>query len=248
MTAALRPNLLAPSPNSRHPSADTRDWTDTWVCVGLAEQLDEVGAVLPATIGYHAVHVRRTTDGLIAALNARPFGGCASIPVHCGSTRNVRCPHLACAFSADPGVLDGANDPDGTARREFVGDGRRTVDVPLAQWSSLLFTIVTLGPATAHPLAALPAPPPATALGTAVLPGSWLATPGRVASTVAEILGGDVLNVVPNLTVLRHGADRAFAVFASPAGRNRSTVTWTHLGPAPAVDVTAILCGTSPMS
>src|SRR5258705_4519217 len=105
--------LLPPTSTGHYPSAETRDWTGTWVCVGLAEQLAEVGAVVPATIGYHATHVRRTEDGLVAAINARPFGGCVSVPVHCGSTQNVRCPQLACAFSEDGGVLDSRTDPSG---------------------------------------------------------------------------------------------------------------------------------------
>ncbi|OPX09312.1 hypothetical protein [Mycobacterium sp. AT1] len=248
MTAARRPNLLAPSPSGRHPSADTRDWTDTWVCVGVAEQLTGLGAVLPATIGYHAVHVRRTAAGLVAAVNARPFGGCASIPVHCGSTRNVKCPHLACAFSADGGILDDTNDPVGRQRAEFVGDGRRTVVLPLLQWSSLLFTTVTLTSAPPHPLEAVPAPLPATAVGSAVLPGNWLTTPPRVASAVVDAIGGDVVDVAPNLSLIQHGHRRALAVFSMPAGQNRSTVSWAHLGPAPALDVAAMLWGTSPTS
>jgi hypothetical protein len=181
-------------------------------------------------------------------VNARPFGGCASIPVHCGSTRNVKCPHLACAFSADGGVLDGTNDPGGVARAEFVGDGRRTVVLPLAQWSSLLFTIVTLAPVGPHPLAARPAPLAATAVGRAVLPGNWLTTPSRVAWAAAEAIGGDVVDVAPNLTLLQHGLSHTLAVFSQPAGRNHSTVTWTHLGAAPAIDMAATLWGTSPMS
>jgi len=248
VTAARRPNLLAPSASGRHPSADTRDWTDTWVCVGLEEELTEPGAVLPATIGYHAVHVRRTTAGLVAAVNARPFGGCASIPVHCGSTRNVKCPHLACAFSADGGVLDGANDPEGAARAEFVGDGRRTVTLPLAQWGSLLFVNVTVGPAAGHPLAGLPAPHPATAFGSAVLPGNWLTAPLRVASAAVDGIGGDVIPVAPNLVLVQHDWRRALAVFSKPAGQNHSTVVWAYLGPAPLADMAATLWGTSPTS
>ena len=248
MTTDRRPNLLAPSRSGRHPSADTRDWTDTWVCVGVVEQLTEPGAVLPATIGYHAVHVRRSAEGLVAAVNARPFGGCASIPVHCGSTRNVTCPHLACAFSADGGVLDGANDPEGAARAEFIGDGRRTVTLPLARWSSLLFTNVTLAaPVAAHPLAGVPAPQPATAFGSAALSGDWLSTPRRVAAAAADAIGGDVIPVAPNLVLIAHGHRNMFAVFSRPAGRNHSTVVWTHLGPAPAIDMAATLWGMSPL-
>jgi nitrite reductase/ring-hydroxylating ferredoxin subunit len=248
VTAVRQPNLLAPSPSGRHPSADTRDWTDTWVCVGVAEQLTEPGAVLPATIGYHAVHVRRTGAGLVAAVNARPFGGCASIPAHCGSTRNVKCPHLACAFSADEGVLDGANDPDGAARAEFVGDGRRTVTLPLAQWSSLLFTNVTLAPAIPHPLAGVPAPRAASTIGSAVLQGNWLATPLRVASVAVDTLGGDVIPVAPNLMLIQHGLDGTLAVFSKPAGQNHSTVVWTNLGPAPAIDMARVVRAGGPVT
>ena len=71
---AARANLLLqPSSTGAHPSAASTDWTGIWVCVGFAGQLTEIGAVLPATIGYHGVHVRRTGDGLVAAVNARPW-------------------------------------------------------------------------------------------------------------------------------------------------------------------------------
>lgn len=119
--------LLQPASTGRHASADTADWTGVWVGVGFAGQLTEVGAILPATIGHHGIHVRRDAHALVAAFNARPFGGCMSVPVHCAATRNVRCPHLACAFSQDSGVLDDTTDPGGRARAEFTGDGRRRV-------------------------------------------------------------------------------------------------------------------------
>lgn len=233
--AAARPNmLLEPVSTGRHVSADTTDWTATWVCVGFVEQLTEVGAVLPATIGHHAAHVRRTGDGLVAAFNARPFGGCMSIPMHCGSTRNVRCPHLACAFSADAGVLDRNTDPTGRARAEFVGDGRRTVEMPLAQRGPLLFVNVTLeepvplvipdpyAPGTLVPVAA----------GSQLVPGNWVTTPQRAASAVARALGTDAETsaVPPNLAMVRFGGD-TFAALSRPAGHTRSTVVWAlHRG------------------
>src|SRR5258705_10666087 len=85
--------LLTPTWTGHHPSAETTDWTGTWVCVGLAEQLADVGAVLPATIGYHATHVRRTEDGLVAAINARPFG------VACRSRCTAEAPRMSGAHS-----------------------------------------------------------------------------------------------------------------------------------------------------
>lgn len=231
--------LLRPASGGRHPSADGSDWTNTWVCVGFSEQLTEVGAVLPATIGYHAAHVVRTSGGLRAAINARPFGGCMSVPVHCGSTQNVRCPHLACAFSAHGEVLDSSNDPGGHARAEFLGDGRRVVEVPLTQWGSLLFVNITL---TAPDALSLPAAAPRGTLvadGSQLVSGNWLTTPERAALAVTAALGGrEVLAVSPNVVVVPgvsaggvsgSGAG-TFVALSRPAGHTRSTVVWAVFG------------------
>ncbi|AQA02097.1 hypothetical protein BVC93_06260 [Mycobacterium sp. MS1601] len=217
--------LLQPASTRRHASADREDWTETWVGVGFAEQLTEVGAVLPATVGYHATHVRRTKSGLVAAVNARPFGGCMSVPAHCGSTRNVRCPHLACAFSEDTGVLDNARDPDGRARREFLGDGRREVKMPLAQWGSILFLNITLGSPAPLPVAAQPAPGPALRTGSSPVAGSWLVSAHREAA----LMGEPVSEVAPNVALARAGTT-TFAVISRPAGPTRSTLLWAELG------------------
>lgn len=134
---------------SRRSAADEKeDWTGRWVCVGLAEQLQHAGDVLPATVSRHALHVRREDGGrLTAARNARSFGGCMSVPVQCAGARKIRCPHLACGFSEDPGVLNDATDPDRRGRRQFLGaDPARLVPVPLAQWGPLLFVRVGTGP------------------------------------------------------------------------------------------------------
>lgn len=223
-------NLLMPTSTGRHPSADRTDWTGRWVCVGLAEQLVEVGAVLPATIGHHATHVRRTATGLIAAINARPFGGCVSIPVHCGSTRNVKCPHLACAFSEDGDVLDARSDPTGSARAQFVGDGRRTVTLPLAQRGSLVFVNVTMAEPPPLPVVARDGGDVVT-MGRRLLPGNWLDTPARVASAVVAAFdgGGETPSMpVPNLVTVGIGAD-VFVALSHPAGHTRSTVVWALL-------------------
>lgn len=225
--------LLNTTPAGRHHSAEGTDWTDTWVCVGLAEQLTEVGAVLPATIGHHGVHVRRTGNGLLAAVNARPFGGCMSVPVHCGSTRNVRCPHLACAFSEDGGVLDSRSDPTGRARVEFVGDGRRSVTLPLAQWGTLLFVNVTLRRPGPLPIAAANVPDTLVTVGSGsrLEAGSWLTTPARVAAEVAAGLGhsgAEITVIAPNLAITQAGSDTV-AALSRPAGQHRSTVVWAVL-------------------
>lgn len=226
-------NLLRPASVGMHPSADRGDWTDTWVGVGFVEQLTEVGAVLPATIGYHAAHVVRSPTGPRAAINARPFGGCMSVPVHCGSTRNVRCPHRACAFSEDGGVLDTRNDPHGRARAEFVGDGRRIVEVPLTQWGSLLFVNITLS-APAAP--AFPAASPhgaVAAAGSVLVSGNWCSAPSRAAAAVTAALGGDVTVVSPNVVVVGFSSaseTATFAILGRPAGQLRSILVWQVFG------------------
>jgi nitrite reductase/ring-hydroxylating ferredoxin subunit len=213
--------LLTSDQTARHPSADTTDCTGVWVCVGLSTQLTEVGTVLPATIGTRAVHVVRTATGLVAAYNARPFGGCTSIPAHCASTKHVRCPHLACAFSADTGVIDASSDPDGIRRAEFLGDGRRTVRLPLAQRGPLLFVNVTLGEPPPLPELSSLTHRTVTASGSRLVPGNWTVTPTRMAA--------ESVAAIPNLA-LTHGATATFAVFSRPAGHTRSTLVWALLG------------------
>src|SRR4051812_90195 len=161
----LRPVVLSRRP----PPPEAEDWTGRWVCVGFADQLAQPGDVLPAGVGGHALHVRRAGDGtLAAAFNARPFGGCMSVPVQCTGARKIRCPHLACAFSEDPGVLGDGNDPDRTARRQFVGaDPARLVPVPLARWGPLLFLHV----------ATVPPPPPLEAVLAPCTPAGALPAP-----------------------------------------------------------------------
>lgn len=138
--------LLLPVVYSRRTAAERLDWTGQWVCVGVAEQLRHPGAVLPAGLGEHPVHVRRNQAGeLVAAFNARPFGGCVTVPGHCAGSQKIRCPHLACAFSADPDVLDDQTDPGGRSRLQFTGTSeKRTALLPLTRWGSLVFVNVTM--------------------------------------------------------------------------------------------------------
>jgi hypothetical protein len=199
--AALRPVVFT----RRRPQAEAEDWTGRWACVGFADQLPHVGDVLPATVSGHAVHVRRERDGtLAAAFNARPFGGCMSIPVQCAGVRKIRCPHLACGFSEDPGVLGDGNEPERTARRQFVGtDPTRLVPVPLGQWGPLLFVHVAPTPALAleavlAPLRTGPGIPApeclrATAVAEQELPIGWRTGARAVVATLATRCGTGTL-------------------------------------------------------
>jgi hypothetical protein len=144
--ATMRPVAYARRRGAR--AAATEDWTTTWVCVGFAEQLARTGDLLPITISGHALHVRRDDAGtLSAALNARPFGGCMSIPLQCSGGRKIRCPHTACAFSEDPDLVSPHTDDGERLVAQFVGsDPARLVPVRLERWGSLLFVNLSPGP------------------------------------------------------------------------------------------------------
>jgi hypothetical protein len=146
----LRPVAYARRRGAGAPAGE--DWTSTWVCVGFAEQLSRPGDLLPATVSRHALHVRRADDGVLrAALNARPFGGCMSIPVQCSGARKIRCPNVACAFSEDPNLVSPHTDEGARVLPQFVGfNPARLVPVRLERWGSLLF--VNLSRALVAPL------------------------------------------------------------------------------------------------
>ena len=256
--AGLRPVVLS----RRRPRAEAEDWTERWVCVGFADQLAHAGDVLPATVSGHGLHVRRAGDGtLAAAFNARPFGGCMSVPVQCAGARKIRCPHLACGFSEDPGVLGDHNDPDRTARRQFVGaDPARLVPVPLARWGPLLFVHVgaVAAPAVEEALAPLRTSVPddcrATAVAEQVLPLGWRSGPRAVVATLATRCGAGALReqeaggvatltapdggaqltcqlVEPHLLLARHSGQLLAALFR-PVAPDRCSVLSAVLHPA----------------
>jgi hypothetical protein len=230
--AALRPVVFT----RRRPRADAEaeDWTGRWVCVGFADQLRHGGDLLPATVSGHAVHVRRAGDGtLAAAFNARPFGGCMSVPVQCAGARKIRCPHLACGFSEDPGVLGDANDPERTARRQFVGaDPTRLVPVPLAQWGPLLFVHVAtvpappldavLAPLRMGPGAPVPEDLRAIAVAEQDLPLGWRTGARAVVATLATRCGAGTL---------REQQIDAVSTLTAPAGAGQLScyLVWPHL-------------------
>lgn len=168
------------------------DWTDRWMCVGFADQLRSPGDVLPATLGLHAIHVRRDEVGLNAAFNAKPFGGCMSIPLQCAGAKKIRCPHLACAFSEDPGVLGETTDPAGGLRRQFVGDHPdRLVSIPLAPIGPLLFVYVGFSSPeppdwlSARVMDCLQGARTATGITEHVVAASWRAGPVHSAAALA---------------------------------------------------------------
>jgi hypothetical protein len=228
--AGLRPVAFT----RRRPQAEAEDWTGRWICVGFADQLAHVGDVLPATVSGHGLHVRRAEDGtLAAAFNARPFGGCMSVPVQCVGARKIRCPHLACGFSEDPGVLGDDNDPDRTARRQFVGaDPARLVPVPLARWGPLLFVHVATFPAPPlEPVMAslrtgsgalVPEDLRATDVAEQQFPLGWRAGPRAVAATLASRWGAGPLR--------EQLADGVSTLIAPTGARPLSCqLVWPHL-------------------
>ncbi|WP_298514733.1 hypothetical protein [uncultured Nocardioides sp.] len=131
-----------------------------------------------------------------------------SIPLQCAGAKKIRCPHMACAFSEDPGVLGEANDPSGALRRQFVGDHpARLVSIPLALVGPLLFVYVGFAsPASPDDLRTkvtrcLRGADRTSTVTERLLETSWQAGPARVAAALAA----------------RHGRDRAEV--ASRGGR-----------------------------
>ncbi|MET0899923.1 MAG: hypothetical protein ABWY45_18590, partial [Mycobacterium sp.] len=134
-------------------------------------------------------------------------------------------------------------DPGGRARAEFVGDGRRTVEIPVAQWGSLVFVNVTMSAPV--PLSIAGNRPPdglaPVVMGSQLVSGNWLSTPQRSAAMLVEALGRadvQVTDVAPNLVMVQCGTDM-FAAVSRPAGHTRSTLVWALLRPPtgiPAID------------
>lgn len=180
------------------------------MCVGFADQLRNPGDVLPATLGLHAVHVRRDERGLQAAFNAKPFGGCMSIPLQCAGAKKIRCPNMACAFSENPTVLGDANDPLGALRRQFVGDHpARLVSIPLALVGPLLFVYVGFSsPAPPDRLSArimnlLGGARNAASVTEQVLAASWRVGPVHAAAALAARRGPVLIENAAGLPIRR---------------------------------------------
>jgi hypothetical protein len=230
----LRPVVYARRRGAR--AAPLEDWTSTWVCVGFAEQLRRPGDLLPATITGHALHVRRCDDGgLQAALNARPFGGCMSIPLQCAGARKIRCPHAGCAFSEDPELVSPQTDEGARMLPQFVGfDPARLVPVRLERWGSLLFVNLSREPAV--PLAAALAP-----LDAAMRPAALDDLQAAAVFTHALSLGAKAAGrALAEAFAARAGAGPLHIEAAAPP--RSQAIAFTRLVPASASGHGAIAC------
>jgi len=85
-------------------------WTRDWICIGTTAEIAQTGDLMPYTIGQHAIHVQRQSDGgLIGRFNKAQHGGCRSVPAQCQTGRKTKCSYTSCGFSRDRDVIPGGS-------------------------------------------------------------------------------------------------------------------------------------------
>lgn len=83
-------------------------WTREWVCIGTLPEVANPLDLLPYTIGQHAVHVQRLSDGaLVGRFNKAQHGGCRAIPAQCRTGKKTKCSYTSCGYSRDRDVIPG---------------------------------------------------------------------------------------------------------------------------------------------
>ncbi|HEY0285394.1 MAG TPA: hypothetical protein VGC62_00010 [Pseudomonas sp.] len=141
---------------------DERIWTREWVCIGTAQDLPQVGDLLPYTLGHHGIHVRRQADGsLLGAFNQAQHGGCRVVPDQCQGGTKTRCSFTSCGYSRDRTPLQADELGEGSAAmHQYLGlRPERLLPVQVATCGALVW--VNLDPdaqplnnAAQHPLQA----------------------------------------------------------------------------------------------
>lgn len=81
---------------------DAAIWALDWICIGSHADIPNAGDLLPFTVGDHAVHVQRQTDGtLIGRFNQAQHGGCRTVPLQCQQGTKTPCSFTSCGHSLD---------------------------------------------------------------------------------------------------------------------------------------------------
>ncbi|CAB3801555.1 hypothetical protein [Pararobbsia alpina] len=88
---------------------DDTVWTREWICIGVDEDIPDVGDLLPFTAGDHAVHVQRLASGRLAGrFNLAQHGGCRVVPLQCRQGAKTSCSFTSCGHSRDRAPLQAA--------------------------------------------------------------------------------------------------------------------------------------------
>ncbi|ROO24194.1 Rieske (2Fe-2S) region [Salinisphaera orenii MK-B5] len=126
---------------------DERVWTRDWVCIGTEHDVVADGDMLPYTVGYHGIHVRRDPDGaLVGAFNMAQHGGCRMVPLQCQNGTKTGCSFTSCGYSRDRGPITSAELEQGSgASHQYLGlRPERLLPVQVDTQSALIFVNLDL--------------------------------------------------------------------------------------------------------
>jgi hypothetical protein len=153
--------LAATLPRRAYTSALFQDlenekvWSRVWVCVGSVHEIPNVGDLLPYTVGQHAIHVQRQSDGsLIGRFNKAQHGGCRSVPAQCRTGRKTKCSYTSCGHSRDREVIPGSvlDDTAALMGQYLGGVPQRLLRIPLRVEAGYVFANIDPSPdSTAEP-------------------------------------------------------------------------------------------------
>ena len=86
-------------------------WTRDWVAVGIKQQFNTVGDMVPFTVGFHGVHIQQTELGKFEArLNRHQHGGCRFVPEQCRTGKQTKCTIASCNYTRDSKVMRARED------------------------------------------------------------------------------------------------------------------------------------------
>ena len=86
-------------------------WTRDWVAVGIKQQFNAVGDMVPFTVGFHGVHIQQTDLGKFEArLNRHQHGGCRFVPEQCRTGKQTKCTIASCNYTRDSKVMRARED------------------------------------------------------------------------------------------------------------------------------------------
>ncbi len=86
-------------------------WTRDWVAVGIKQQFNAVGDMVPFTVGFHGVHIQQTDfEKFEARLNRHQHGGCRFVPEQCRTGKQTKCTIASCNYTRDSKVMRARED------------------------------------------------------------------------------------------------------------------------------------------
>ncbi len=86
-------------------------WTRDWVAVGLRQQFNAVGDMVPFTVGFNGVHIQQTDlKKFEARLNRHQHGGCRFVPEQCRTGKQTKCTIASCNYTRDSKVMRARED------------------------------------------------------------------------------------------------------------------------------------------